>query len=651
MIAALVGAGGHTARFDEEAHDRQLYPVSNDNLSVFASNGPYSSPITLIKYKDTLFASTSSALWLSVDAGTWTFRHRPSPLFLGSTEDYLYIFDPQAGLLESTDHNDYKQNPSPPGGVITAVASVNGNLYAANGSVTIFLAASEPRIWKATAPIHSKDKFSYITSDDEHLYALSAESRQVFSLRPLNGTWAATGAIPTEGGSIHQLISSGGNVYTIADHRIYVLDRKRATWTVFAISPDRTNLYSLVDFNGIHYVGSDRGLFALQTDGTWRLVNSRLSRGPVHLLDHVRNMEFASTSNGLFESLDRGKTWNDSDPPLDRAVVVNGIVEFKGRIFAASEHGLFVKVSDSSRWTEVPVTHSKVEYTAICIDSAQNLLVAAVGQPPQQTNSAIYQSEDGATWSLGPAFPGTGKISRLRVVHGTTFALASSGAYRWSPEESQWQREDTLGDRAILNVVPFGPSGVLALTPDNLFVKANATTDDQWQPASHPVGLGFDAWIDPVDNEVMIAATGTGLYYTANGSPFTQWNFTIRPMIFNAALAIDSLGNSRFLLGTDFGVYIVEDRLPRASFIARAWRTAEEKYSKYQKEPWFWATTSLFGATTTYGIAVLALFLISWGGTARWLGIDWLFSLTTKPLTIFPRFLRAVLFLDTRRQV
>lgn len=651
MATALVGASGQTAPFDEEAHDRQLYPAADDTLNVYAGNGPYSSPIVLIRYKESLFASTSSALWFSADADTWTLRHRPPPLFLGSTDDYLYLFDAQGGLLESTDHNDYKQTPSPPGGVITAVASVNGDLYSANGSSTIFLAPSEPRVWKATAPIHLKDKFPYIAFDGKYLYALSTDSRQVFSMHPSEGTWAAAGSIPAEGGTIHQLISWDGNLYTIADHRIYVLDQKGPTWTALATSPNRVNLYSLVDFNGVHYVGSDRGLFALQTNGTWTLINSRLSRGPVQILNHVQDTEFASTSNGLFESPDRGKTWNQSDAPLDRGIVMNGVVEFKGRIFAASEHGLFTKASSDSRWIDISITNSKLEYTAICVDPSETLLVAVKGQSPQQTNPAIYQTKDGSTWSLGQAFPGTGKISRLRVVHGSTFALAASGVYRWSAEHSQWQREDTLGDRAVVNVVPFGPSGILALASDNLFVKMNVATGDQWQPATRPLGVGFDAWIDPIDNQVMIAAAGTGLYYTANGSPFTQWNFMSRPMTFNTALTIDHLGSSRVLLGTDFGVYIVEDRLPRASFITRAWHTAEAEWSKYEQEPWFWAVTTTLGAATTYGIAVLAIFLISWGGTARWLGIDWLFSLTAKPLTIFPRFLRGVLFFGYKKAV
>ena len=236
MAALLIAASGQTASFDEEAHDRQLYPTVEDNLSVYASNGPHSSPITLIKYKDTLFASTSSALWFSADADTWTLRHRPPPVFLGSTEDYLYIFDAQGGLLESTDHNDYRQTPFPPGGVITAVTSVKGELYAANGSATIFSATSEPRTWKPTGPIHSKDRVSYIAFDGEHLYALSADSRLVFSMQSPERTWVAAGSIPVEGGGIHQLISLDGNLYTITDHGIYVLDRKRPTWTLFAMS-------------------------------------------------------------------------------------------------------------------------------------------------------------------------------------------------------------------------------------------------------------------------------------------------------------------------------------------------------------------------------------------------------------------------------
>src|SRR6266478_6145022 len=63
MAAALIGAYGQSAPFDDEAHDRQMYPVAEDRLNVYATNGPYSSPIALIRYKDTLFASTSSALW------------------------------------------------------------------------------------------------------------------------------------------------------------------------------------------------------------------------------------------------------------------------------------------------------------------------------------------------------------------------------------------------------------------------------------------------------------------------------------------------------------------------------------------------------------------------------------------------------------
>src|SRR4029077_16728567 len=121
-----------------------------------------------------------------------------------------------------------------------------------------------------------------------------------------------------------------------------------------------------------------------------------MSRGAVHRLSHIDSTVFASTSNGLYESGDLGRSWTPSSPPLDRGVVVNGVCRVGDRQFAATEHGLYTRAGFRTPWDLVSVAGRSVPLSAIVATESGSVVIATKGDPANHSGSVLYLADHGA---------------------------------------------------------------------------------------------------------------------------------------------------------------------------------------------------------------------------------------------------------------
>jgi hypothetical protein len=398
-------------------------------------------------------------------------------------------------------------------------------------------------------------------------------------------------------------------------------------------------------------------LYRLQEDSSWSLAHALLSRGPVTQVSYADGIVFASTKNGLFQSNDNGRTWNSSSSPLGKDIPVNGVVQIAGgREFAASSKGLFTRVGHTSDWMLVATLPRDVPVSSIgSTESGDLIIVTPSSEGTNQPN--IYQSDDsGQNFHQLPRLPYPSLALHVAIVGNDVFALPDHGAFLLSNDRQSWKSEDSLAARVVFNIVKRGQDGIAAMTPENIFLRP--LSSGSWTQLHVQIAGATSAWFDPNHPEVVVAISGGGLSWNSDIFEATRavqhWMLD-RPLAFQAVFSICQIPSSpnqpaTLLVGTDYGVYLLVDKLHRPGFVARSWRTAAEVWDRDVKEPWFWIVSVLISAVTAYLSAVLAIILLAWKGVGDWIGIDWLLSLVTKPMEIFPRLMRWVLFFGYRER-
>jgi len=307
---------------------------------------------------------------------------------------------------------------------------------------------------------------------------------------------------------------------------------------------------------------------AAATGGVWRSTNAGVSW--TSLFDSVRapsigavavapsnpdvvwvgtgepqNMRSSSWGNGVYKSVDGGRTW--SAPMLPRSQHIGRIVidprdpnvvyvAAVGPLWApGGERGLY-KTSDGGRtWTNTKEISQFTGFTEVVMDpSNPDVLYAASYERerraysflPAGTESAIWKTTDGAkTWTkLTNGLP-TGELGRtgLSVCRSrptTVYAIIHSrgttgGTFRSDDAGATWRQTNNVNNTAWyygqIRCDPTDPDHVVKLAPSSL---------QSWDGGRTYVGFataGTHAdhhalWINPQSPEQMILGTDGGLY-------------------------------------------------------------------------------------------------------------------------------------------
>jgi hypothetical protein len=659
VLTALCAVEVSDPELDQLDLELRTYTPAENWITPYASNGPFCCPISqLVVSGENLVAVSSSGYWMSPNGDNWTVINRKPPDMLASTGDAIFIYLQNSGLMVVAGAGQFSPIRNPVGGPLADLTEMDGVLYAVNSSGVIFTSPEEAYVWKkATAP--PDPSVRSIVSDGTRLYLGLGKDGQIYQSKDRGSSWAEAGRLPPGSGEFKRLVNLNDGVYAVTESGLFRDAKKdEPSWQRVIEAPSDSNLYAVVDFNGKRYAGTDRGLYLLE-NGKWALRHAMLSRGQVTQVSYGEGTLFASTKNGLFESEDTGRTWNASTAPLGRGIATNGVVR-RGRDVAATDRGLFVRAGRNAPWTAAAVDENHFRVASIAVTDKGNILIATIPPPGSNSSAALYEGGEGGSLDFQklPAVPYASSDLHVAAVGQEVFALPSHGAYRLSPDRLSWIAEDSLAARQVSNIVKRGDAGIAAMIgAENIFLRSNAPTD-QWTQLHVAIPGATSAWFDPAHPEVVVAITPTGLAWNSNifepTRPVDHW-FPNRLGFYGvlSICGIPSSANQRATLaiGTDYGVYLLEDKLHRQGWLERTWRDGTELWEKYSKEPWFWPVSVIISAITAYTLAALAIFLLAWKGIGGWLGADWLLTLVTKPMEIFPRLLRWVLFFGYRKRL
>jgi len=658
LFIALVACAIESSDPELNQLDLELrtYAPANDWITPYASNGPFCCPITQLAISgDNLLAVTSGGYWISSNGDNWNVINRLPPDMLATTQDGIFIVVPGNGLMETAGAGQFSPIRSPQGGPVTDLSEIDNQLFAANASASIFSASESEKIWKRLPLVSQGTQIRSVAAIADNLYAGVGPKGEVYKSTNHGSVWNQAGRLPDDSGQFKRLVSLKDEIYAVTERGLFK-PHTDEIWQRALEAPPGASLYSVVDYKGMRYAGTDRGLYRLQQDGSWFLAHPLLSRGPVTQVSYADGVVFASTKNGLFQSNDNGRTWNSSNP-LGRDLSINGVVQIAGgREFVASSKGLFTRVGHTSDWMPIGTLPRDAPVSSIRATDRGDIIIV---MPPLEgaNQPSIYESDDsGQSFRQLPKLPYPSLTLHVAVVDTDVFALPDHGAFLLSKDRQSWKSEDTLAARVVFNIVKRGKNGIAATTPENIFLRP--VSSDAWTPLHVQIAGATSAWFDPNHPEVVVAISGNGLSWNSDifesTRPVQHW-ISDRPLAFQSVLSICEIPSSpkqpaTLLIGTDYGAYLLVDKLNRAGFVARSWRSVAEIWNRDATEPWFWIVSLLASAVTAYLSAVLAIILLAWRGVGNWIGIDWLLSLITSPMRIFPRLMRWVLFFGYRER-
>ena len=250
--------------------------------------------------------------------------------------------------------------------------------------------------------------------DDSLVATLPINTTEVSTPKP---QWRQTRG--PEGGSVQNLsITSNGDSYARTGTDLYRLADDGSRWSIVNTNMPVSGSWQMTEHDKTLYVVSDTEvLTSIDRGETWHALGTRPEGQLVDLVitdgssgTHTDIVMYLGLTNGVFSSVDAGKSWTPaSDPLMDKEIRV--ITAIEDVVFVGTDSGLYRLNSEG--WTLLPVDEDHETRNVRALANAGHRLYVAVGEkvvnkdfglmvPSKmvwETSLSLYRSTDlGDTW-------------------------------------------------------------------------------------------------------------------------------------------------------------------------------------------------------------------------------------------------------------
>ena len=250
---------------------------------------------------------------------------------------------------------------------------------------------------------------------DETLFAtLPINTTEVSTPKP---QWTQTGG--PEGGGVQNLfIAANGDAYARTGADLYRLTDDRSRWGLVNTNMSQNGSWQMTERNDTLYVVSDTEVLASIDRGeTWHPLGPRPEGQLIDLVitDDASEAQadvimYLALANGVFHSVDTGKSWTSVSEPLVNKEI-RAITVIEDVVFVGTDAGLYRLNSEG--WTLLPVDEDHKTRNIRAMASAKHRLYVAVGDkivnkdfglalPSRlvwETSLSLYRSTDlGESW-------------------------------------------------------------------------------------------------------------------------------------------------------------------------------------------------------------------------------------------------------------
>ncbi|MXV85516.1 sigma-70 family RNA polymerase sigma factor [Candidatus Poribacteria bacterium] len=250
--------------------------------------------------------------------------------------------------------------------------------------------------------------------DDSLVATLPIDTTEVSTSKP---QWRQTRG--PEGGSVQNLsITSNGDSYARTGTDLYRLADDGSRWSIVNTNMPVSGSWQMTEHDKTPYVVSDTEvLTSIDRGETWHALGARPEGQLVDLVitdgspgTHTDIVMYLGLVNGVFSSVDTGKSWTPaSDPLMDKEIRV--ITAIEDVVFVGTDSGLYRL--NSAGWMLLPVDEDHETRNVRALANAGHRLYVAVGDkvvnkdfelmvPSKmvwETSLPLYRSTDlGDTW-------------------------------------------------------------------------------------------------------------------------------------------------------------------------------------------------------------------------------------------------------------
>ena len=280
-----------------------------------------------------------------------------------------------------------------------------------------------------------------LTTINGVLYAGTEDG--VFSFS--KGAWHLIGS--SRGVDTGTLLYAFGSLFaTFRSLGLAFFDDKKSTWYVDKIQ--NMDAGSLSVIGETLYAATDKGVFALQSNGSWRMMGSSAKLSAVGRLTNVGGQLYADaqspSSDGTRDLyVYRNGTWqalgtvNSYYYPVHS---INAVVRYDNTLYAATDNGVFAYSGEpwsgsiKGTWTQVGLDSLPVNTLLIM----KGVLYA--GTTGNLAQGGVYAFKSGSWVQVGPSIDLSSghdlsaEVHTLTSFHGVLFAGTAWGVYSFSPK-------------------------------------------------------------------------------------------------------------------------------------------------------------------------------------------------------------------------
>lgn len=389
-----------------------------------------------------------------------------------STQNQVDVSDNPSNLSQH-----WTQNQGPQDGQVhelfqTSKGKILG--IAPTGIYQVKEDADEWMLLNNTVPI--EDYFNMVIAEDNNtLYLVSTD--KIYASSDDGITWVYIGHRPI--GSVIKLLITEKAFYLVLDDEIYRSSDKGKFWSLYNNGLEDTEITAAASIGNVVFVGTERGLFHLQSD-TWeqftiskyrKVTTLLISENTLYLATVPFDSEFTPAEQKrklvremlhgenskqweLYRSDDLGGTWTKITP-RDRSVLER--LPFGVKVLVA-DNTILIFGSDAYRSIDNGITwenlgsnfesRSLIDKTALAVDKETFYTHSYKG---------IQRTKDTAeSWNLFmDGIVGTG-IKELISFNNKLYGYSINGIYQSSDDGNTWEIFDTNPDN-ILNIFPRNP--------------------------------------------------------------------------------------------------------------------------------------------------------------------------------------------------
>lgn len=277
-------------------------------------------------------------------------------------------------------------------------------------------------------------------------------------------------------------------------------------------------LLVVLDHPATLYAASASAIF-ISTDATehWSLQGS-VAAGSISSLafDPVSQTLFAGTSQGVFRSLDSGKTWEQPAIALRGVVIAPLAVSPSGTAYVVLNLGgptsqnLFRSSDHGDTWTSVPGS-PRANMVAIDPESSTIYVVSR--------SNVLASNDDAKTWNtLPPIGPSVLVNSVVPAGAGSIYASTNHGVYEYNDRSAVWVAVGSGISDTDVDALAISRS-----TPRRFYAAkrfglvTNVENGSEWIAADHGLpSYATDVAVVQSEPAVVYAATLPGLFKTEN---------------------------------------------------------------------------------------------------------------------------------------